>query len=177
MVNIASIGGKIGLPHLAPYSASKFALVGLSDTLRAELRRQNILVTTVLPGPMRTGSPPNAHFKGRHQAEYAWFALGDALPVISINADRAARKIIEACRRGAPRLTLGVQTKAAILLSELFPGASARLAALANQLLPAPDPGGSKQLYSGWESQSGLVPSWLTTLSDRATAENNEHPG
>jgi short-subunit dehydrogenase len=176
IVNIASIGGKIGLPHLAPYSASKFALVGLSDALRAELRRQNILVTTVLPGLMRTGSPPNAHFKGRHKAEYAWFAVSDALPLLSISAERAAAQIIEACRRGAPHLTIGVQTRTAILLNELFPTATAHLAALTNRLLPSPDPTGSTQLYSGWESQSSFLPSWLTRLSDRATAQNNELP-
>jgi short-subunit dehydrogenase len=176
IVNIASIGGKIAVPHLAPYSASKFALVGLSDALRAELRRENILVTTVLPGLMRTGSPPNAQFKGRHKAEYAWFALSDALPVLSMSADRAAAKIIDACRFGVPRLTLGVHAKAAILLNEVFPGAAARLADLMNRVLPSPDPDGSKQLYSGWESQSGFLPSWLTALSDRATLENNELP-
>jgi short-subunit dehydrogenase len=176
IVNIASIGGKIAVPHLAPFSASKFALVGLSDSLRAELRQHHIRVTTVLPGLMRTGSPPNAQFKGRHKAEYAWFALTDALPVLSISAERAAHEIIEACRRGKPRLTIGLHTKAAILLNELFPDAAARLAAVANQLLPSADPGGTNQLYSGWESQSPLVPSWLTTLSDRATAENNERP-
>jgi hypothetical protein len=125
---------------------------------------------------MLTGSPPNAQFKGRHKAEYAWFALGDALPGLSVRAERAARKIIEACRRGAPRLAIGVHTKAAILLSEVFPETAAQLMALANRLLPSADPSGSKQLYSGWESQSALVPSWLTRLSDRATTENNEQP-
>ena len=34
IVNIASIGGLVAVPHLTPYSASKFALVGLSDGLR-----------------------------------------------------------------------------------------------------------------------------------------------
>jgi len=176
IVNVASIGGKVAVPHLAPYSASKFALVGLSDALRAELRRENILVTTVLPGLMRTGSPPNAQFKGRHKAEYAWFALSDALPMLSMSAEAAACRIIAACRRGAPRLTLGVHTKAAILLNELFPGMAARVADMINRALPSPDPGGSKQLYSGWESQSALLPSWLTALSDRATVANNERP-
>ena len=50
IVNISSIGGRIAVPHLAPYSASKFALAGLSDGLRAELAREKIYVTTVLPG-------------------------------------------------------------------------------------------------------------------------------
>ena len=66
IVNIASIGGLVAVPHLAPYSASKFALVGLSDALRAELAKNNIQITTVSPGLIRTGSAPNALFKGRH---------------------------------------------------------------------------------------------------------------
>jgi short-subunit dehydrogenase len=176
IVNIASIGGKIASPHLVPYSASKFALVGLSDGLRAELRRHNIFVTTVLPGLMRTGSPPNARFKGRHQAEYAWFALSDALPVLSVNADRAAAKIIEACRRGAPRLSIGLHTRAAILFSEVFPGITAEVTARLNQVMPDPIPGDSKEVFSGWDSQSSLTPSWLTRLSDQATVRNNELP-
>jgi short-subunit dehydrogenase len=65
IVNISSVGGKIAVPHMAPYSASKFALTGFSDASRAELARDNISVTTVAPGMMRTGchsvpSPPNA---------------------------------------------------------------------------------------------------------------------
>jgi short-subunit dehydrogenase len=174
IVNIASIGGRIGVPHLAPYCASKSALVGLSDSLRAELRRDGIYVTTVLPGLMRTGSPPNAQFKGRHKQEYAWFAISDALPVLSMKAERAAAQIIEACRRGAARLTIGLHTKVAIAGHELLPGLAAQVTAAVNALLPRPDSSGSKQRYSGWESQSGLAPSWLTRLSDEATERNNE---
>src|SRR3984893_13915478 len=64
IVNISSIGGKIAVPHMAPYTASKFALAGFSDALRAELARENILVTTVTPGVMRTGSQGYGNFKG-----------------------------------------------------------------------------------------------------------------
>ncbi len=79
IVNIGSIGGRVAVPHLAPYCASKFALSGLSDAVRAELAPHGIRVTTVSPGLMRTGSPVNAQVKGRHQAEYAWFSIADAL--------------------------------------------------------------------------------------------------
>src|SRR5206468_3204388 len=84
IVNISSIGGKVAVPHLVPYTASKFALAGLSESLRMELMSQNIFVTTVIPGLMRTGSPRNALFKGQNEKEHAWFATGDALPVVSI---------------------------------------------------------------------------------------------
>ena len=80
IVNISSIGGKIGVPHLIPYCASKFALTGLSEGLRAELLADGIYVTTVIPGLMRTGSPRNATFKGQHEAEFAWFSISDSLP-------------------------------------------------------------------------------------------------
>src|SRR5207237_1785219 len=92
IVNISSIGGKVAVPHLAPYTASKFALTGLSDALRAELARDGIHVTTVTPGMMRTGSHVNAKFKGDHSAEFTWFSVSAALPFASMNAERAARK-------------------------------------------------------------------------------------
>lgn len=82
IVNISSIGGKISTPHLLPYSASKFALTGFSEGLRAELASYGIVVTTICPGLMRTGSPYNAIFKGQHRAEYTWFSLSDSLPLI-----------------------------------------------------------------------------------------------
>jgi len=75
IINIASIGGKVAFPHLLPYTASKFALVGYSEGLRAELTQHNVFVTTVCPGLMRTGSPRNADFTGQPEKEYAWFAI------------------------------------------------------------------------------------------------------
>ena len=98
IVNISSIGGKVAVPHLLPYSASKFALTGFSEGLRAEVQKDNIFVTTVCPGLMRTGSPRNAVFKGRHREEYTWFHVLDALPGSSMSAVRAARQIVNACR-------------------------------------------------------------------------------
>lgn len=162
------------MPHLAPYCVGKFALVGLSESLQGELRRDGILVTTVCPGLMRTGSPPNARFKGRHRSEYAWFAVSDALPFVSMKAERAARRILDACRAGTPRVTLGLPAKAAVMLDQMLPSLTSRLRAFAETLLPAPDPELSSRSYSGWESQSGWAPSILTRLSDRATVRNNQ---
>jgi NAD(P)-dependent dehydrogenase (short-subunit alcohol dehydrogenase family) len=97
IVNITSIGGKVSVPHLVPYSASKFALVGLSKGLRAELMKDGIKVTTICPGLMRTGSPRNADFKGQHRLEYAWFSISDALPLLTVSAENAARQVVQAC--------------------------------------------------------------------------------
>lgn len=174
IVNISSIGGKLAVPHMVPYSASKFALTGLSDGLRAELARHRIRVTTVCPGLMRTGSPPNALFKGQHRKEYAWFALADSAPLISIDANRAAARIVEACRRGTPELIISPQARAAVLFGALFPNTTARLMSLVNRLLPAPGPIDPKKVYTGRESQSRVAPSWATRLGDAATRRNNE---
>src|SRR5204863_8081878 len=173
IVNISSIGGRVSIPHLVPYSASKFALVGLSEGLRAELAKDNIIVTTVCPGLMRTGSPRNATFKGRHRAEYAWFSISDALPVFSIQAERAARQIVTACKRGQAELVITTQAVLAVKFRALFPEATADILALANRLLPGPGGIGRKRA-KGKESESPLAPSVLTTLSDWAARRNNE---
>lgn len=176
IVNISSIGGEIAVPHLLPYSASKFALVGLSDGLRAELARDNILVTTVVPGLMRTGSPMNALFKGRHSQEMAWFTLFDALPFTSIDARRAAHQIIEACRVGAPYLRISIQAQLLVMLRNLAPGLHTALLKLSSRLLPPPTDRSGDRAQTGWQSQSPLAPSILTRLSDRATVRNNGVP-
>jgi NAD(P)-dependent dehydrogenase (short-subunit alcohol dehydrogenase family) len=141
IVNIASIGGRMAVPHLAPYCASKFALVGLSDALRAELARDRIHVTTVTPGLMRTGSQGNAKFKGDHDAEYTWFSLSTALPFASIKAERAAAQIISACRRGLPSLTIPLAAQAALLGNALFPNIAGSVMKVINTVLLPPPAG------------------------------------
>jgi NAD(P)-dependent dehydrogenase (short-subunit alcohol dehydrogenase family) len=178
IVNISSIGGKVAVPHLLPYSASKFALTGLSEGLRAELIREGIFVTTVCPGLMRTGSTYNAWFKGQHRREFAWFHLFDSIPGISMAAQRAARQIIEACRYGDPELIVSMSAKLAVWLNATSPAAMAKAMAIANWMLPSAGPAlrSAEAARPGWQSVSRLVPSALTTLSDRASIENNELP-
>jgi len=173
IVNISSIGGKISVPHLVPYCASKFALAGLSEGLRTELGRYGIAVTTVCPGMMRTGSTRNAEFKGKHRAEHAWFSIAGSLPLVSTNSTLAARRIIEACRRGTAEVTLSFPVELAVRSHALFNGLSQGLLQLANQLLPRPAYGDYSS-RKGWQSLSGWSPSWLTTLNDRAAARNHE---
>jgi len=174
IVNIGSIGGRVALPHLAPYTASKFALTGLSDAVRAELAPAGIAVTTVSPGLMRTGSPVNAYVKGQHEAEYAWFAIADALPGFSIAAERAASQILSACAHGDPELTITLPARGAIMLSDLAPDLMARLMMMVSRLLPGSGGPAGDQSKRGRESESKWAPSWVTTLSDRAAVLNNE---
>ena len=173
IVNISSVGGKIAVPHLVPYSASKFALVGLSKGLNAELRKDGIVVTTVCPGLMRTGSPRNANFKGKHRDEYTWFSISDSLPVTSIKAERAARQIVDACKQGRAELIITIQAKMAVMFDTLFPELSAELMAVVNRVLPAPG-GIGERSAKGRDSTSSWSPSWLTRLTDEAAMNNNE---
>jgi short-subunit dehydrogenase len=173
IVNISSIGGKISVPHLLQYCASKFALVGFSRGLRAELWKDGIVVTTICPGLMRTGSPRNAEFKGNHEAEYAWFNIADSLPLTAISAERAARSIVRACKNGDGEVVLSLPAKLAVKFDALFPNISGDLLAFANYLLPGGDGKGS-EAKKGYESESRFAPSWLTALGEAAARRNNE---
>jgi NAD(P)-dependent dehydrogenase (short-subunit alcohol dehydrogenase family) len=174
IVNISSIGGKVAVPHMLPYSASKFALTGLSDGLRAELARDNIVVTTVCPGLMRTGSPVNALFKGRRTEEYAWFAISDSLPISSIGAERAAGQILDACRRGDAELVVTVQAKLAVIARALAPELFADAISLVNRLLPESGGPAGDVAYPGRASESEWAPSKLTDRTYAAAERNNE---
>jgi NAD(P)-dependent dehydrogenase (short-subunit alcohol dehydrogenase family) len=176
IVNISSIGGKVGVPHLAPYCASKFALTGVSTALRAELVRYGILVTTVSPGLMRTGSPFNAWFKGRHRAEFAWFAIADSLPLLSTDGRRAAAQIVDAMRHGAAELVVSWPARLAVAAEALAPNTLARAMTLVNRVLPSPTGTLGNESHSGWHSGSRWAPSPLTRLTERSAAENNEVP-
>lgn len=174
IVNITSIGGKIAVPHLLPYTASKFALVGLSNGLRTELAKDNIYITTVVPGLMRTGSHVNSWFKGRHRQEYAWFSLFASLPITATAAERAARQIIEACRHADPELTITPQARLLVIFEHLFPSLTAAAMKIMDQFLPERHPRRGEQAFPGLASQSGWSPSALTALGDQAAVENNQ---
>lgn len=173
IVNITSIGGKLGIPHLLPYSASKFAALGFSQGLRAEVAMEGIRVVTVVPGLMRTGSPRNAIFRGKHRAEYAWFSISDALPGLSISAENAARRIVAACRRGDAEVLFPVTARIAAVANAVAPGLTTDLLSFVDRLLPDAE-GGSRGRRRGAESQSKLSPSWLTRLGDRAARKYNQ---
>jgi NAD(P)-dependent dehydrogenase (short-subunit alcohol dehydrogenase family) len=176
IVNISSIGGKIAVPHLAPYCASKFALTGLSDAVRAELDPYGIRVTTVAPGLMRTGSPLNAQFKGKHEAEYAWFKISSSIPGLTVAAERAARQILDACRHGDPALTITPHARIAAAANVVAPAAVARAMMLVARALPAPGGPEGNVLKKGLESEakSRWTPSVVTALTDNAAIANNE---
>jgi short-subunit dehydrogenase len=151
IVNISSIGGRIAVPHMAAYSASKFALTGFSDAIRAELARDNIFVTTVTPGLMRTGSHIHAKFKGDHAAEYKRLDWSRKIPFASISVERAARKILNACGRGKPNLVMPWSAYFIIAANALFPNLTARVMKIVNRSLPPPVSKSGDEARSGAE--------------------------
>jgi short-subunit dehydrogenase len=172
IANVTSLGGKISIPHLLPYSASKFGLVGYSEGLRAELARYGVLVTTIVPGLMRTGSAPQATFAGQPKKEYAMFAPSDALPFTSVSVERAAREILDACEAGEVERVISWQAKLAILTYAFAPRLVVAFLASFGRVLP--DSGGSKEHRRGYESETPLTRSPIDALAHHATVTQNE---
>jgi short-subunit dehydrogenase len=142
IVTVASIGGKLSVPHLLPYSTAKFAAVGFSEGLRAELGRGPVTVTTVVPGLMRTGSHLNARFTGQAGKEFTWFSLGASLPLVSMDAERAARQIVGAVQARRAEVILTPAGQAAARLAGLAPELTSQVLHQVHRLaLPAPPAG------------------------------------
>jgi NAD(P)-dependent dehydrogenase (short-subunit alcohol dehydrogenase family) len=173
IVNIASLGGKRAVPHMLPYTASKFALVGLSNGLRTELAKDGVLVTTVCPSLVRTGSARNAIFKGQHRKEHAWFSIASSLPGAAMSAEHAAARILRACRDGEREVVLRNPVNLAVALQSIFPGTTQSLLGAVARFLPPMGGIGRRSAY-GYESASRWSPSWLTRLGDTAARRNNE---
>jgi short-subunit dehydrogenase len=194
IVNVTSIGGRLAAPHLLPYDGAKFALVGLSEGLRAELATSGISVTTVVPGLMRTGSHLCAEFRGAAPREYAWFAAAAALPLLSIDADRAARAIVRAAQWRRPEIILGAPAKIATRLHGIAPATTTRAATTAARLLHAAterdtttttdaQPSQNSQTPAGKKGQSGSQAARtlnsrllgvVTALNDKAARRLNQ---
>lgn len=175
IANVTSFGGKVAVPHLVPYCSSKFAAVGFSEGMCAELAKDGIRVTTVVPGLMRTGSHINAYFKGDHRKEYSMFSLGATSPMVSIGARRAARSIVNAIRRGQAELILSVPAKVAVAFHGLFPGTTTNIMGITNRVLPGTG-ATSKERHRGKESRTAISESPLTALGRRPAREFNQHP-
>jgi short-subunit dehydrogenase len=136
IVNITSVGAKVSVPHLVPYSCAKFACAGFSEGMRAELRGTGVKVVTIAPGLMRTGSHLNAIFNGAERGEAVWFSLGASLPAISMSAEKAARQIVAATARGTSERILGMPAKTISWFHGLFPGITADMMGLMGMAMP-----------------------------------------
>lgn len=175
IVNITSVGGRISIPHLLPYSCAKFALVGFSTGLSAELRSQHIHVLTVVPGLMRTGSYLNAQFTGQAGGEFAWFSLLGNLPGFSVAAGYAARSIANAIEKRRYVCTISLPAKVLVACEAMIPETTRGMLAAINQFL-LPKSTSSTQFVKGahLNSDFGTVLQTLTALGKRAAERLNQ---
>jgi NAD(P)-dependent dehydrogenase (short-subunit alcohol dehydrogenase family) len=115
----ASLAGLIGAPGMVAYSTTKFALVGFSEALRAELAPAGIGVTVVCPGYIPTG----LHRATRYDNP-VFERMLDAMPAwYGVSPERAARRIVDAIARRDPQLVLGIE-KLGWYLKRLSPAVS-----------------------------------------------------
>jgi len=170
ILNICSLGGKVAVPHMIPYDVSKFALAGFSQGAAAELAPYGIYVTTAYPTVMRTGSPIQAVFKGDHQREFEWFAALDNMPLLSMSADKAAKKILNAVVDGQSEIVLSIPGRVRMIVADVFPELANGLMVLATRLLPK---GRSKRRKTGVDSEGRFNRNVLMEPL-RAKAEKNE---
>lgn len=178
---ITSIGGKISVPHMLPYNPAKFAAVGLSEGLRAELADDGITVTTIVPGLMRTGSYLNAYFSGddaSRESHYRLFTPLSSLPLLTVSTDGAARSFVHAIRRGAVEHIYPPQFSLVSRLHGMAPALTTQALSVVDRLLPASSD--DDTTVRGMEIEGQVQsPAWrrLTTLGRRAIEKFRERPG
>lgn len=182
---IGSVGGLLAVPHLLPYSCAKSAVAALAEGLHTELRGRGVSVTAVHPGLMRTGSHLAAEFGGNVGAEFAWFSALAGSPVVSMDARRAADRIVTAVERRRARIVLTPMAKAAGLTHGVAPALTTRLSALAARALPRPPEGSDAAgLHPGRDIEPGpdrsghpvaaRLRDWGSALNDRAARRLNQ---
>ncbi|MBM6545298.1 SDR family NAD(P)-dependent oxidoreductase [Janibacter sp. YIM B02568] len=179
---VSSVGGVVSVPHLLPYSVAKFGAVGLSEGLHAELAGSGVTATTIVPGLMRTGGHVGAQFVGHAEHDYAWFAPGASMPVLSVGAERAARRIVDGVLAGRSQVELTPLTMVGRRVHGLAPALTVRAMGLASRILPeGPERGPSmspqRPRVSGATARARLgsrVVNALSVLGDRAARRNNE---
>ncbi len=164
---ITSIGARIGVPHLAPYCAAKAAVLGLGESLRAEVANDGVNVLTVVPGLMRTGSHVHAQFKGDHDREYAWFGSSATAPFLSIDADRAARRIVSAIASGRVELSFTPEAHIAPILRTLFPTLWSSILALTARFLPEPPEHAATERREGIDIEETSTSPFVRVVHDR----------
>jgi NAD(P)-dependent dehydrogenase (short-subunit alcohol dehydrogenase family) len=137
IVSVGSLNGRLVVPFLGPYCASKFALEAITDALRLELRRWGIAVSVVEPGSVKTPIWEKTEAEADRLAERAGARLdelyGRDLAAFRTMAHRQAeqgmpvQKVVRAVvhaltsRRPRTRYPLGSQTRWAIFAARFLP--------------------------------------------------------
>lgn len=176
---VGSVGGLLAVPHLVPYSCAKAAVRALGEGLQEETAGSAVSVTTVHPGLMRTGSHLQAEFGGRPEAEFAWFSALAGMPLLSMDAERAAEKVVRAVERRRTRLVLTPAARTASLAHAVAPRLVARVNGLVARALPTPLDDGAEgtaqraPLRQGHDLTAPAAPAWARALRRAGSALND----
>jgi NAD(P)-dependent dehydrogenase (short-subunit alcohol dehydrogenase family) len=127
VVNVSSAAGFVAGAQLAAYSTTKFAVFGLSEALRDELRPHGIGVTTVCPGFINTPIVGSARMLGRAAAPEARAALADFYQRRAYGPERVAANILKAVARNRAVAPISPEAWVIYLVKRLAPGLAARL--------------------------------------------------
>jgi len=112
IVNVASLAGKIGSAKSSGYAATKHAVLGLTESLRLELRPSGILVSAVNPGPIDTPFFERADPEGTYLRNIRWFLMPP---------DKVVRAILRVMERRLPEIDLPWIASAGVRIRRLFP--------------------------------------------------------
>ena len=121
-VAVSSLVGKFGTPYRSAYSASKHALHGFYDSLRAELFKDNIDITIICPGFIHTNVSVNALTGSGEALNEMDDAHANGMP-----ADVFALKMIKAIETKKREVYIGGKEKFGVLLKRFFPGKFAKV--------------------------------------------------
>jgi short-subunit dehydrogenase len=131
IVNVASVSGLVVLPFHIPYTTTKFAVNGFSQTLWAEARKYGVDVTLVCPAAVKTniisGSRLTATTKGHDMMVRLW---EDVLIRTGLDPDEVARRVLKAVQRRKFLVITGVVPRLMYYVTRLSPGFMMRLADL-----------------------------------------------
>jgi short-subunit dehydrogenase len=112
IINVASVAGKLATPKSSGYSASKFAVIGLTQCLRQELKGTGVSVSSISPGPVQTPFFDRADATGRYKRNVESFMIKPEL---------VAKKILGTIHTRSADVTIPTYMHAGVLLYHLFP--------------------------------------------------------
>jgi hypothetical protein len=117
VVNISSVAGKIPLPYMGAYCASKFALNTISSVMRMELKQAGVRVVTVLPGRVATQFHITAYRDGQNLPE-VFKRRGTA----GVSAEKVAQVTLNALLSGKREVVVPWRLRIPMALRALMPG-------------------------------------------------------
>ncbi|MEU5208633.1 SDR family NAD(P)-dependent oxidoreductase [Streptomyces sp. NPDC020742] len=177
---VGSVGGLLAVPHLLPYSCAKAAVAALAEGLQAEEAAHGVTVTGVHPGLLRTGSHLHARFGGDRRREYAWFQALAGAPLLSMNAGRAAERIVTAVQRRRHRVVLTPAGRLGAVAHGVAPVATARLVSAVGRVLPRDGGGGTAEGFrveAEDQPPARRIRRVLGVLNERAADRLNQRGG